>query len=149
MLTLHPFSNRILLLRMTGGQLLRVLEQQWPADPAAIPRILKTSGLYYAWDPARPAGSHVVRACDGQHRLLRADATYHVAVNDFLVGGGDGFTGFGGLPVEQVGPLDSDALESYLKTLHGAVGVPGPRIFVNDTQALRCSSDGPQPTSSP
>jgi 5'-nucleotidase len=149
-LTLHPFSNRILRLSMTGAQLRRVLEEQWPADPAAIPRILKTSGLYYAWDPARPAGSHVVLACDGQHRPLRANATYHVAVNDFLVGGGDGFTGLGGLPVEQVGPLDSDALESYLKTLHGAVTVPlGPRIFVNDTQALRCSSGGSQPTSSP
>ncbi len=53
-LTVHPFSNRILALHMTGAQLLRALEEQWPADPAAIPQILKTSGLYYQWDPARP-----------------------------------------------------------------------------------------------
>jgi 5'-nucleotidase len=143
-LTLHPFGNRILALAMTGAQLLRALEEQWPADPAAIPRILKTSGLYYEWDPSRPAGSHVVRACDSHRQLIRGDALYRVAVNDFLVGGGDDFKIFGGLPVAQVGPLDAEALESYLKTQHGEVTVPaGPRIFVNgapaSAPALQCS----------
>ncbi|HEY6453752.1 MAG TPA: bifunctional metallophosphatase/5'-nucleotidase [Steroidobacteraceae bacterium] len=149
LLTLHPFGNRILALQMTGAQLRRVLEEQWSADPAAIPRILKTSGLYYQWDAARPAGSHVVLACDAQHRRIVADATYRVAVNDFLVGGGDDFKGFGTLPVAQVGPLDTEALESYVKTLHGAITRPaGPRIFVAGGPALQCS-DRPQPTSSP
>ena len=44
---------------MTGAQLRHVLEEQWSADPAAIPRVLKTSGLYYEWDPAQTAR----RAC--------------------------------------------------------------------------------------
>jgi 5'-nucleotidase len=149
-LTVHPFGNRILALNMTGAQLLRTLEEQWSADPAAIPRVLKTSGLYYQWDPARPAGSHVVRACDSQHQPLRATARYRVAVNDFLVGGGDDFRGFGGLPVAQVGPLDAEALESYLTSLHGQVRLPaGPRIFVTGGPALQCRDAGSQPTSSP
>jgi 5'-nucleotidase len=147
-LTLHPFGNRILALQMTGAQLRRALEEQWSADPAAIPRILKTSGLYYAWDPARPAGSHVVLACDAQHRRILAAATYRVAVNDFLVGGGDDFKGFGSLPVAQVGPLDTEAFESYLKTLHGPLTAPsGPRIFLAAGAALQCSDQAPQPTS--
>ena len=150
-LTLHPFGNHILKLAMTGAQLLQVLEEQWSADPAAIPRVLKTSGLYYQWDPARPAGAHVVRACDARHQPIRADAWYQVAVNDFLVGGGDDFKAFAGLPVEQVGPLDAEALESYLQSLHGQVEAPaGPRIFVSGGTPLQCA-DGtaPQPTSSP
>jgi 5'-nucleotidase len=146
-LTVHPFSNRILALRMTGAQLLGALEEQWSADPAAIPRVLKTSGLYYEWDPARPAGSRVVLACDARHRRILAGATYRVAVNDFLVGGGDDFKGFGTLPVAQVGPLDTEAFESYLKTLHGTITSPaGPRIFVAGGPALQCSQH-PQLTS--
>jgi 5'-nucleotidase len=146
----HPFGNRILALNMTGAQLLRTLEEQWPADPSAIPQILKTSGLYYQWDPAQPTGSHVVRACDAQRRPLRATALYRVAVNDFLVGGGDNFKSFGGLPVAQLGPLDAEALESYLKTLHGPIVAPaGPRIFVSGGPALQCRAADSQATSSP
>jgi 5'-nucleotidase len=149
-LTVHPFGNRILLLQMTGAQLLRTLEEQWSADPTAIPRILKTSGLYYQWDPARAAGSHVVRACDAHREPLRATALYRVAVNDFLVGGGDDFRSFGGLTVARVGPLDTEALESYLKTLHGEVRAPaGPRIFVTGGPPLQCRAADSQPTSSP
>jgi 5'-nucleotidase len=144
-LTLHPFGNRILALQMTGAQLRAVLEEQWSTDPAAIPRILKTSGLYYQWDPAQPQGAHVVVACDAQHRPLRATQQYRVAVNDFLVGGGDDFRGFAGLPVATVGPLDTEALESYLRSVHGEITPPaGPRIFVAGGPVLQC-----QATSSP
>jgi 5'-nucleotidase len=150
-LTLHPFGNRILKVTMTGAQLLHALEEQWSADPAAIPRVLKTSGLYYQWDPAKPAGAHVVRACDARHQPIRDGAVYHVAVNDFLVGGGDDFKGFGGLPIEKVGPLDSEALDSYLQSMHGEITAPaGPRIFVTGGTALECAGGTrPQPTSSP
>ena len=67
-------------------------------------------------------------------------------MNDFLVGGGDDFKGFGGLPVATVGPLDTEALESYLTTLHGELMPPsGPRIFVpGGGSTLTC-----QATSSP
>lgn len=150
-LTLHPFGNRILKVRMTGAQLLDALEEQWSADPAAIPRVLKTSGLYYRWDPAKPSGAHVVLACDARHRPIRKTGIYHVAVNDFLVGGGDDFKGFGGLPVEEVGPLDSEALDRYLHSRHGEITAPaGPRIFVTGGPPLNCSDGRPiQPTSSP
>ncbi len=149
-LTVHPFGNHILKLRMTGAQLLQALEEQWTKDPAAIPRVLKASGLYYEWDPARPVGAHVVRACDAHHQPIQATAIYHVAVNDFLVGGGDDFRGFGKLPVEEVGPLDAEALDRYLKALRGPIPLPaGPRIFMTGTSALACARAASQPTSSP
>jgi 5'-nucleotidase len=51
---------------------------------------------------------------DGQ--LIDKNATYTVTVNNFLQGGGDNFTVFkaGANPV--VGPVDLDALVSYLTT---------------------------------
>jgi 5'-nucleotidase len=147
-LTVHPFGNRILALQMTGAQLRSALEEQWSADPGAIPRVLKTSGLYYEWDASRPAGSRVVLACDAQHRRIVPGAIYRVAVNDFLVGGGDDFKAFGALPVAQIGPLDTEAFESYLKSLPGPVTAPpGPRIFVAGGPALQCSQP-PQAASS-
>ncbi len=150
-LTVHPFGNRLLRITMTGAQLLHALEEQWSADPAAIPRVLKTSGLYYQWDPSQRAGSRVVLACDSRRQPLREAGIYHVAVNDFLVGGGDDFKGFGGLPIEAVGPLDSEALDAYLKSMHGSIAAPaGPRIFVTGGMPLTCAGVARlQPTSSP
>ncbi len=97
-------------------------------------------------------GHWIVPACDARHPSIVAAKHYRVAVNDFLVGGGDDFKGFAGLPVAQVGPLDTDALESYLKSVHGEITSPaGPRIFVAGSDpAAPCAADAPgQPTSSP
>jgi 5'-nucleotidase len=121
LLTLHPFANHLVTLDMTGAQLLSVLEQQWPSDPGALPRILKTSSLLYSWDPGRPRGAHVVEACDASHAALDPRRSYRVTVNDFLANGGDGFTDFKALENRQIGPLDTDALGQYLQAL-----VPGP-----------------------
>ncbi len=115
LLTLHPFGNRLVTAEMTGAQLLAVLEQQWPSDPGALPRILKTSGLFYSWDPGRPRGAHIVEACDASHAPLDRERRYRVTVNDFLANGGDGFTGFNALENRQIELLDTEALGQYLK----------------------------------
>ena len=120
-LTVHPFGNRLLTLQLTGAQLLQVLEQQWSADPSALPRVLKTSGLFYAYDPVRPVGHRVVAACDAAYRPLEPARLYEVTVNDFLEGGGDGFVRLEHRPVARRGPLDSEALAQYLEARHGAI----------------------------
>jgi 5'-nucleotidase len=51
--TVQPFRNRLVKMGLTGEQIRRLLNQQFQ-DPEHI-RILKTSGLKYAWDPIRPA----------------------------------------------------------------------------------------------
>ena len=113
-LTLHPFANRLITLDMTGAQLLAVLEQQWPLEADALPRILKTSGLYYSWDAARPHGARIVEACDAAYRVLDPAHHYRVTVNDFLANGGDDFTLFKQLAGGEPGPLDREALAQYL-----------------------------------
>lgn len=113
-LTLHPFGNRLVTLSLTGAQVLEALEEQWPRDPNALPRVLKTSGLYYEWDTERPVGRRVVLACDAAHRPLDPSRAYRVTVNDFLQGGGDGFAVFKSGRDPVLGPLDSEALARYL-----------------------------------
>jgi 5'-nucleotidase len=134
-LTLHPFANHLITLDLSGAQVLAVLEQQWPADADALPRILKTSGLYYSWDPTRPAGAHIVEACDGAHEALESARHYRVTVNDFLANGGDGFVAFKGFGPGEPGPLDRDALAQYLQTWVPAMPATTPRIARADLSA--------------
>ena len=135
-LTLHPFGNRLETLTLSGAQVLAALEQQWPRDPQQLPRVLKTSGLFYEWDPERPAGHHVVTACDAAGRPLEPSRDYRVTVNDFLAGGGDNFLIFKQGRHPEIGPLDSDALARYLSSLHGPISVrTDGRIAVADPAA--------------
>jgi 5'-nucleotidase len=135
-LTLHPFANRLITLDMTGAQLLAVLEQQWPPEPNALPRILKTSGLYYSWDPARPAGAHIVEACDAAFQALDPPRHYRVTVNDFLANGGDEFTLLRQLGPGETGPLDREALEQYLQNGSAATGTARPRLVRADRPGM-------------
>jgi len=128
LLTLHPFANRLITLDMTGAQLLAVLEQQWPSEANASPRILKTSGLYYSWDPGRPAGARVVEACDATYQPLDAARHYRVTVSDYLATGGDDFAALKGLGPGESGPLDREALEQYLQAALPARSATAPRI---------------------
>jgi 5'-nucleotidase len=139
-LTLHPFANHLITLDMTGAQLLALLEQQWPAEADALPRILKTSGLYYSWDPARPAGARIVEACDGAYEALDPARHYRVTVNDFLANGGDGFTTLRGLGPSESGPLDRDALEQYLQSQAPATPATQPRIARADLSGSQLCS---------
>jgi 5'-nucleotidase len=127
-LTLHPFANRLVTLDMTGAQLLAVLEQQWPAQGNALPRILKTSGVYYSWDPARPVGAHIVDICDAAWQALDPARHYRVTVNDFLASGGDDFTLFRQFGAGESGPLDREALAQYLQSGVAATSALPPRI---------------------
>jgi 5'-nucleotidase len=135
-LTLHPFANRLVTLDMTGAQLLALLEQQWPVEANALPRILKTSGLYYSWDPARPAGARVVEACDAAFQALDPARHYRVTVNDFLANGGDDFTLFTRLGPGESGPLDREALAQYLTTGAAASPAMAARIVRADRPGL-------------
>jgi len=132
---------------MTGAQLLAVLEQQWPAEADALPRILKTSGLYYSWDPARPVGARIVEACDGAYEALDPARHYRVTVNDFLANGGDGFTTFKGLGPGESGPLDRDALEQYLQSPAPAPAL-APATSATQPRTARADLSGSQLCSS-
>src|SRR2546425_8702831 len=50
-------------------------------------------------------------------RGLDDGRTYTVAVSDFLAAGGSGYTMFRGLPAEDLGLVDLDALIQYLAVL--------------------------------
>ncbi|MFE6638045.1 bifunctional metallophosphatase/5'-nucleotidase [Streptomyces tendae] len=114
--TVQPFANTVNLKDYTGAQLIQVLKEQVSGPNEAAPKILQvSSGLTYTLDLTKSGADRVVT---DSIRLngspIDANATYRVASNSFLAGGGDGFTTLGEGTNELVGADDLAAFEQYL-----------------------------------
>ena len=117
--TSQPFSNQVMAVTLTGAQLYAALEQQWSGANQSSPKVLQISGFTYAWSASAAPGSRMVpgsvKKLDGTP--IDTAASYVVAMNNFLVAGGDGFAAFAGSTNRVTGPIDLDALVAYLGTL--------------------------------
>ncbi|MFI1757268.1 bifunctional metallophosphatase/5'-nucleotidase [Streptomyces sp. NPDC020571] len=114
--TVQPFANTVNLKDYTGAQLIQVLKEQVSGPNEAAPKILQvSSGLTYTLDLTKSGADRVVA---DSVRLngspIDENATYRVASNSFLAGGGDGFTTLGQGTNELVGADDLTAFEQYL-----------------------------------
>ncbi|MFG3110396.1 bifunctional metallophosphatase/5'-nucleotidase [Streptomyces tendae] len=114
--TVQPFANTVNLKDYTGAQLIQVLKEQVSGPNEAAPKILQvSSGLTYTLDLTKSGADRVVT---DSIRLngspIDENATYRVASNSFLAGGGDGFTTLGEGTNELVGADDLATFEQYL-----------------------------------
>ncbi|MGK5498751.1 bifunctional metallophosphatase/5'-nucleotidase [Streptomyces sp. URMC 125] len=114
--TVQPFSNTVNLTTLTGEQLLAVLREQVGGVNEASPKFLQvSSGLTYTVDLTRSGADRIVA---GSVRLngepIDPSASYRVAVNSFLAGGGDGFATLAKGTDPLVGGDDLAALQEYL-----------------------------------
>lgn len=106
----QPFGNALVVLTLTGAQLMQVLEQQFTGANAARPRLLQPSeGFGWAWRARARNGMHVAQAWL-QGRPIEPLSRYRVVVNDFLASGGDGFTALTQGTDRVGGPMDLEAL---------------------------------------
>ncbi|MFA7587126.1 MAG: 5'-nucleotidase, partial [Novosphingobium sp.] len=109
----QPFANPLITMTLTGAELKAVLEQGLD-DDGPVQALSPSAGFTYAYMMSRPAGDRIVAiGLNGQG--IDPAARYRVTVNGFLAQGGDGFTGFAGKPDTVTGPLDLDAMETWLK----------------------------------
>ncbi|WP_103561711.1 bifunctional metallophosphatase/5'-nucleotidase [Actinomadura rubteroloni] len=109
----QPFSNVLGVTSLTGAQLDALLEQQWTSAGEKI--LQPSANLRFTIDRARPVGDRVSGiTIDGTP--VDPSATYKVAANNFLLGGGDGFTTFAQGTGQVLGPIDLDAFVAYLKS---------------------------------
>lgn len=121
----QPFSNTVNLKTLTGAQLITVLQQQVSGGNAAVPKILQISdGLTYTLDLTRSGADRVVAdSVRLNGKPIDPAATYRVAMNSFLAGGGDGFTELARGTDQLVGEDDLAALVDYL-TAHSSPSAP-------------------------
>ncbi|MEU2898045.1 bifunctional metallophosphatase/5'-nucleotidase [Streptomyces sp. NPDC001273] len=114
--TVQPFANTVNLQDFTGAQLIQALKEQVSGPNEAAPKILQiSSGLTYTLDLTKTGADRVVTdsiRLDGS--AIDPAATYRVATNSFLAGGGDGFPTLGQGTNDLVGEDDLTALEQYL-----------------------------------
>ncbi|WP_406444111.1 bifunctional metallophosphatase/5'-nucleotidase [Streptomyces sp. NBC_01613] len=114
--TVQPFSNTVNLQDFTGAQLIQVLKEQVSGVNASATKILQpSSGLTYTLDLTKTGADRVVTdSVKLNGSAIDPAATYRVATNSFLAGGGDGFTTLGQGTNDLVGIDDLAALAQFL-----------------------------------
>ncbi len=128
--TVLPFGNTLATIKLTGEQLVSVLEHSVRLYPETNGGFMQVSGLTFSFDPSLPAGERVVEVKVDGVKLV-ADAIYTVATNDFTAAGGDGFDAFAeGRDLVDTGISLDIVLMEYIAQNEGLdVGVDG-RITV-------------------
>ncbi|MEV6699032.1 bifunctional metallophosphatase/5'-nucleotidase [Streptomyces sp. NPDC051453] len=114
--TVQPFSNTVNLADLTGAQVITALQQQVSGSNEASPKILQPSaGLTYTLDMTKTGAARVVvDSIRLNGTAIDPAATYRVAMNSFLAGGGDGFAALGQGKNPLVGSDDLKAFNDYL-----------------------------------
>ena len=116
LIEIHPFGNIVCTLSVPGKVVVAALEHAVSRLPAAAGQFPQVSGLTFRVNPDAPAGSRVLDV-RSQNAPIDLNRAYTLAVPDFLLAGGDGYTMFKGQKVlvgPEAGPTLAAALEGYV-----------------------------------
>ena len=106
-----PFDNTIVTMRLTGAEVVRALE-----DGLRTGRVTQVSGVRYAFDARRPAGSRVTEVRAGDGSAFDTTRVWMVAVNNFMADGGDEMSTLSrGRDRKDTGILVRDAMEQFVR----------------------------------
>ena len=87
-----PFGNSVAVATITGTQLWAALENGVSQHPSGG-RFPQISGFKFSFDTSKAVGSRITAVTNLDGTAIAKDAkTYTVAVNDFMLYGGDGYT---------------------------------------------------------
>ena len=87
-----PFDNKVTLVEVTGQTVWDALENGVDGYPTTNGKFPQVSGIKYTFDGSKPAGERIVSVTMEDGTPLDLDAWYTLACNDFMCGGGDGYT---------------------------------------------------------
>jgi 2',3'-cyclic-nucleotide 2'-phosphodiesterase (5'-nucleotidase family) len=123
-----PFGNRVVTVEVTGSELKRALENGLSRLPAPNGRFPQVSGLVIDAEVRRPAGNRIVSLKVGGAPLDES-RTYRVAINDFMLQGGDDYTAFRDatalLPPEDSPPMATEVIEYVMAIGTVRTGIEG------------------------
>jgi 2',3'-cyclic-nucleotide 2'-phosphodiesterase / 3'-nucleotidase / 5'-nucleotidase len=109
--TVQPFGNDLVKMTVTGAEIKTLLEQQWGSKV----RIMPVSGLKVSYDDSRAAGDRIVSIVKEDGTPVEMNQTYTITVNNYMAGGGDGYTVLAGITNRTIDVVDLDALVNYIK----------------------------------
>jgi 5'-nucleotidase / UDP-sugar diphosphatase len=114
-LEVQPFGNTLALVTISGAQLKEALENGVSQIEQVAGRFPQIAGMRFTWNPGAPVGSRVVAVEVGGAALDPA-GSYRVAVNNFMLGGGDGYEVLvNGTSKSDTGFIDSDVTADYIR----------------------------------
>jgi len=132
-ITVLPFGNTTIVKKLTGAQLLDVVEHgvsQYPAHEGLFPQV---GGIRIIFDGDLPAGERVIDL-KVQGEPIEYDGVYHVATNDFMAAGGDGYETFASTEtVVEAGGLE-EVLMEYISNKGTVAPVREGRIIEVDKE---------------
>jgi 5'-nucleotidase len=126
LLEIHPFGNIVCKLAVPGRVVLQALAFGASKLPAAAGQFLQVSGMTYRIDLTAPPESRV-RDVNVGGTPLDANKSYTIAVPDYLLQGGDGYTMFDGY-APLVPPDTGRPMVSVLETFIVAQGEVAPAV---------------------
>lgn len=115
-----PFGNDLVIINMSGAQILALLEAQWSgSDPDKRGMLQVSESFSYSYDARKPWGQRIVRDSVRVGGMpLDENAVYRIALYNYLADGNDGFATFRqGSNRAETGVRDADALRAYLAKL--------------------------------
>jgi 2',3'-cyclic-nucleotide 2'-phosphodiesterase (5'-nucleotidase family) len=102
-----PFENTIVTMKLTGAQLKRSL---------AV-RLTAVSGVRVVYDLRKPKNEQLISVTMDDGSPILDNATYTVAINDFMQAGGDDYIEFAnGTDVKDTGIRLRDEVSDYIKS---------------------------------
>ncbi|WP_371059775.1 bifunctional UDP-sugar hydrolase/5'-nucleotidase [Rhodosalinus sp. 5P4] len=118
-LTVLPFQNTLATFQLGGADVLTALENGVSQIEEGAGRFPQVAGLRYAFDPAAPPGARVSDVqvmVDGAWQPLDPEATYGVVSNNYMRGGGDGYSVFASeaMNAYDYGPGLEEVVADYL-----------------------------------
>ena len=118
----QPFGNILRVVKMTGAQIRQALNQQYDENQKFY---LQIAGLKYTYtdqdDTNQPY--RVVKMYKADGTPINDDQSYNVVINDFLAGGGDGFSAFKDTELVGIVGQDTEAFIDYITSMTKA-GTP-------------------------
>ena len=109
---IFPFNNTLYVVRLRGSDILKALEHGLGSKEIARVRF---AGLTVTADLTAPEGGRLISVQLPDGSRLNPERYYSVAVNDFLLSGGDGYTSLKGAEIIRESGKDLDVLSTALK----------------------------------
>ena len=121
----QPFGNLLETWTLAGSQIVTLRQQQYSGLNATAHKTLQvSSGFTYTLDNTKTGADKVVVSSIRLNGApLDPAASYRVTVNNFLAGGGDGFSVLSSGTDPFIGGVDIDAFVAYL-TAHSSPAAP-------------------------
>jgi 2',3'-cyclic-nucleotide 2'-phosphodiesterase (5'-nucleotidase family) len=125
-LTELPFGNKTLLLEVDGATIRAALENGVSQVENSAGRFPHVSGMSFTYDGSKPAGERVIEVMVGTS-ALDDGAMYKLATNDYMAGGGDGYTVLRGGKV-LLGDLDGKLMANDVMAFIRAAGTVNAKV---------------------